>query len=39
MKLMLIELKFFKNVDTLVWIVTAQIWQLVDENPTRAYRS
>ena len=33
---MLIELKFFKDIDTLVWIVTAQIWQLVDDNPTRA---
>ena len=35
---MLIELKFFKNVDALVWIITAQIGQLVNENPARATR-
>ena len=31
MELMLIELKFFKNIDALVWIITAQIGQLVNE--------
>ena len=33
---MLLKLKFFKDADTLVWIVTAQIRQLVNDNPTRA---
>jgi hypothetical protein len=33
---MLLELKFFKNANTLVWIVTAQIRQFVNDNPTRA---
>ena len=33
---MLIKLKFFENIDTFVWIVAAKIWQLVDDDPTRA---
>src|SRR6185369_581136 len=33
---MLLELKFFKDANTLVWIVTAQIRQLVNDDPTRA---
>ena len=33
---MLLELKFFKDIDTLVLIVTAEIRQLVNDNPTRA---
>ena len=36
---MLLELKFFKDANTLVWIVTTQIWQLVNDNPTRAIDS